>query len=275
MRKRSCVFGSMPRSARYPRAFAPARDCNVFSKNFAASSTMSCSVLRRSSRASASREALGTGTPAIEASRSTASGKDTPSVCITKSKMLPFLPEEKSNQAAFWSFTKNDAVFSLLNGDSPFHSRPAFFKDTRRPTTSETGRRAFKSSRKSDEKRIGNPSLVSRFYSISRHDWGRPQGVVLSRLFTGRKLRRAETRFVRCSVGGKHEFSSVCRGVVVPGVRSRRTRPVRRRLLDPRLQRDRAGRQPCRAVRPSPEGRIDLRCGRALCRDDPAARLAE
>ena len=42
----------------------------------------------------------------------------------------------------FWSFTKNDGVFSLLNGDSPFHSRPAFLSCTRRPTTSETGRRA-------------------------------------------------------------------------------------------------------------------------------------
>ncbi len=57
--------------------------------------------------------------------------------------MLPFLPEEKSNHAAFWSFTKNDGVFSLLNGDSPFHSRPAFLSFTRRPTTSETGRRAL------------------------------------------------------------------------------------------------------------------------------------
>ncbi|CEG07182.1 hypothetical protein BN961_00565 [Afipia felis] len=34
--------------------------------------------------------------PANEASRSTASTKPTPSVSITKSKMLPCLPEEKS-----------------------------------------------------------------------------------------------------------------------------------------------------------------------------------
>ena len=39
---------------------------------------------------------------------------------MTKSKMLPFLPEEKSNQASFWSLTKKDGVFSLLNGDRPF-----------------------------------------------------------------------------------------------------------------------------------------------------------
>ena len=97
----------------------------------------------------------GSGTPAIAASRSTASGKVTPSVSITKSKMLPFLPEEKSNHAAFWSFTKNEGVFSLLKGDRPFHSRPAFFSFTRRPTTSETGRRDFNSSRKSAEKRMG------------------------------------------------------------------------------------------------------------------------
>ena len=99
----------------------------------------------------------------MEASRSTASGNVTPSVCITKSKMLPFLPDEKSNHAAFWSFTKNEAVFSLLNGESPFHSRPAFFNATRRPTTSETGRRDFKSSRKSAEKRMAIRGLVSRF----------------------------------------------------------------------------------------------------------------
>src|SRR5262249_6322375 len=124
------------------------------SKNFAARSMMSCSVLRRSSRASSSREAFGTGTPAIAARRSTASGNDTPSVCITKSKMLPFLPDEKSNQAAFWSFTKKDGVFSLLNGERPVHSRPAFFSATRRPTTSETGRRERKSSRNEAGKRM-------------------------------------------------------------------------------------------------------------------------
>ena len=47
---------------------------------------------------------------------------------MTKSKMLPFLPEEKSNHACFWSLTKNDGVFSLLKGDSPFHSRPALLQ---------------------------------------------------------------------------------------------------------------------------------------------------
>src|ERR1700734_1439882 len=70
-----------------------------------------------------------------------------PSVSIRKSKMLPFLPEEKSNHIAFWSLTKNDGVFSWLKGDSPFHSRPALRNFTRRPTTSETGSRARSSSR--------------------------------------------------------------------------------------------------------------------------------
>ena len=102
----------------------------------------------------ASRETFGSGTPAIAASRSTASGKVTPSVCMTKSKMLPFLPEEKSNHIAFWSLTKNDGVFSLLNGDSPFHSRPALRSFTRRPTTSETGSRARSSSRNCGENRM-------------------------------------------------------------------------------------------------------------------------
>src|SRR5688500_3625916 len=147
---------------------------------------MSCSVLRRSSRASASGVERGSGTPAMEARRSTASGNVTPSVIITKSKMLPFFCEEKSNQACFWSLTKNEGVFSLLKGESPFHSRPAFFSDTRRPTTSETGSRAFKSSRKSGENRMVIRGLLSRAYPISRRGRGRAESLVLSRLFTGR-----------------------------------------------------------------------------------------
>jgi hypothetical protein len=70
--------------------------------------------------------------------------------------MLPFLPEEKSNRIALASLTKNDGVFSLLNGDSPFHSRPALRNFTRRPTTSETGSRARSSSRNCGQKRIGD-----------------------------------------------------------------------------------------------------------------------
>src|SRR5262249_43746822 len=70
--------------------------------------------------------------------------------------MLPFLPEEKSNQACFWSFTKKDGVFSLLNGDSPLNSRPERVSLTRCPTTSETGSRAFSSSRNWGVKRMGS-----------------------------------------------------------------------------------------------------------------------
>ena len=92
--------------------------------------------------------------PACCASRSTASGNESPSVCITKSKILPFLPEEKSNHAIFWSLTKNEGVFSLLKGDSPFHSRPALRSFTRRPTTSDTGSRARSSSRNWGENRM-------------------------------------------------------------------------------------------------------------------------
>src|SRR5262245_61663794 len=121
---------------------------------------MSWSVLRRSSRASSSAEIWGSGMPACAASRSTASGNGTPSVNITKSKIEPFLPEEKSNHAIFWSLTKNDGVFSLLKGESPFHSRPAFLSFTRRPTTSETGSRARSSSRNCGEKRIGRNLLI-------------------------------------------------------------------------------------------------------------------
>src|SRR5476651_1300543 len=73
---------------------------------------------------------------------------------MIKSKMLPFFPDEKSNQASFWSLTKKDGVFSLLNGDRPFNSRPERCNFTRRPTTSETGRRAFNSSRNWGVKRM-------------------------------------------------------------------------------------------------------------------------
>src|SRR4051812_31595530 len=90
----------------------------------------------------------------MAASRSTASGNSTPSVSMTKSKIEPFLPDEKSNHACFWSLTKNDGVFSLLNGDRPFHSRPDFINFTRRPTTSETGSRARSSSRNWGVKRM-------------------------------------------------------------------------------------------------------------------------
>ncbi len=86
-------------------------------------------------------------TPASEASFSTASGKDSPSVSITNLKMSPFLPEEKSKKEPFWSLTKKDGVFSALKGESPFHSRPALARRTRLPTTAETGSRALISSR--------------------------------------------------------------------------------------------------------------------------------
>ncbi len=44
-----------------------------------------------------------------------------------------------------------EGVFSLLNGDSPFHSRPARFSGTRRDTTWETGNRARISSKNESE----------------------------------------------------------------------------------------------------------------------------
>src|SRR4051794_7122047 len=128
-------------------------------------------VLRRSSRASSAREIVGGGSPASPASRSTASGKLSPSVIITKSKMLPFLPEEKSNHAIFWSLTKNEGVFSWLNGERPLHSRPAFLRRTRRPTTSETRRRARSSSRNWGGKRMRpsrNDSVACEYRTAPR-----------------------------------------------------------------------------------------------------------
>src|SRR5262249_46897808 len=83
--------------------------------------------------------------------------------------MLPFLPEEKSNQACFWSFTKKDGVFSLLNGDRPLNSRPERMSFTRRPTTSETGSRAFSSSRNWGVKRMG--SRPNRFADHRPATW--------------------------------------------------------------------------------------------------------
>src|SRR5215468_2208726 len=121
---------------------------------------MSLRLLRRSSRAASSGEILGRGMPAWAASRSTASGKLSPSVSIRKSKIVPFFPEEKSNHAIFWSLTKNEGVFSWLKGESPFHSRPAFFSFTRRPTTSDTGRRARSSSRNWGGKRMTRHQLI-------------------------------------------------------------------------------------------------------------------
>ena len=47
--------------------------------------------------------------------------------------------------------TVKEGVFSLLKGDSPFHSRPARFSGTRRETTVDTGSRARISSRNESE----------------------------------------------------------------------------------------------------------------------------
>ena len=117
---------------------------SVASKNFAASSMTSWSVLRFSSRASSSLENFGSGMPAICAEPLDGlRERARPRSASRSRRCSPFLPEEKSNQACFWSLTKNDGVFSLLNGDRPFHSRPDFCNFTRRPTTSETGRRAL------------------------------------------------------------------------------------------------------------------------------------
>src|SRR5262245_53558626 len=89
--------------------------------------------------------------------------------------MLPFLPEEKSNHIDFWSLTKNEGVRSLLKGDSPFHSRPAFLSCTRRPTTSETGRRARSSSRNWGGNRM-QPALLIRWALHYRTARGRRRG---------------------------------------------------------------------------------------------------
>ena len=95
------------------------------------------------------------GSPASSASRSTASGKERPSVSITNLKMSPFWPEEKSNQEPLWSLTKKEGVFSCLKGESPFISRPARLSDTLRATTWLTGSRARISSRSEGGKRMG------------------------------------------------------------------------------------------------------------------------
>ena len=59
--------------------------------------------------------------------------------------------------------TKKDGVFSLLNGDKPLNSRPERTSLTRLPTTSETGSRAFSSSRNCGVKRMGHaPRFSSR-----------------------------------------------------------------------------------------------------------------
>src|SRR5580704_7977129 len=85
----------------------------------------------------------------MPASRSTASGNVRPSVSIRKAKASPCLPDEKSWKKPFWSLTKNDGVFSALNGDKPRHSRPSLRNLTRAPATADTGSRALISSRNS------------------------------------------------------------------------------------------------------------------------------
>src|SRR3954447_10845795 len=112
--------------------------------------------------------------PAIAASRSTASGKLTPSVSMTNLKASPCFPEEKSWKKPFWSLTKKDGVFSALKGDRPRHSRPSFLSRTRWRATSETGSRALISSRKEGENRIfdhrtgrGGDPVVCSFYVLT------------------------------------------------------------------------------------------------------------
>ncbi len=92
----------------------------------------------------------------MSASRSTASGKVRPSVSIRKANASPCLPDEKSWKKPFWSLTKNDGVFSALNGDNPRHSRPSLRNLTRVPATSDTGRRALISSRNSGGNFMGS-----------------------------------------------------------------------------------------------------------------------
>ena len=55
-------------------------------------------------------------------------GTSTPSVSITKSKMLPFLPEEKSNHACFWSLTKNDGGLFLVERRQPLPLAPGLLQ---------------------------------------------------------------------------------------------------------------------------------------------------
>src|SRR5262249_33620930 len=137
-----------------------------------------------------------------------------------KSKMLPFLPEEKSNHIDFWSLTKNEGVRSLLKGDSPLHSRPAFLSRTRCPTTSETGRRARSSSRNWGENRI-QPALLIRWalqYRTTRGSRGERRACP-GYSQGGGPIRRAETdeptrfAFAWCLGGGQRRSRSVGRPV--------------------------------------------------------------
>ena len=119
----------------------------------------------------------GIGTPAIEASRSTASGKLRPSVSIRNAKMSPCLPDEKSWKNPFWSLTKKEGVFSALKGERPAHSRPCLRSLTRLPTTSDTGSRARISSRKAGVNFMGprlapRPALASRRRRCPRLSYG-------------------------------------------------------------------------------------------------------
>ena len=125
-------------------------------------------------------ETFGSGTPASCASRSTASGKLTPSVSITKSKMLPFLPEEKSWNQAFLIVDEERRRLLLVERRQPLEFAALLASFTRRPTTSDTGSRACSSSRNWGVKRMGLAARVlargvrvGRFSRIGRPIIGR------------------------------------------------------------------------------------------------------
>ena len=99
--------------------------------------------LRAPSRAPRPRAwRAGSGTPASAASRSTASGNDSPSVSITKSKMSPFLPEEKSNHALLVVDEEGGRLL-LIEGRQALPFPPGLFaaaRAARRPPRPAAGR---------------------------------------------------------------------------------------------------------------------------------------
>ena len=66
-------------------------------------------------------------TPAFAASVRSASGKVTPSRCMTNENMSPPRPQPKHFQDSRAGVTVNDGVFSPWNGHRPLKVVPAFF----------------------------------------------------------------------------------------------------------------------------------------------------
>ena len=92
--------------------------------------------------------------------------------CITKSKMLPFLPRGEIEPGLLLVVHEERGRLLLVERRQPLPLAPGLLELTRAgPRPPKPGSRAFRSSRKSGEKRMVIRGFAD--YPISRRDWGR------------------------------------------------------------------------------------------------------